>query len=538
MFKNLKLGAKIGLGFTAVLLILASMAVLSYRQQLGAFGNFTHYRQLAKENILAAEINQTMLDIRIQAKEFFYSKDKAAEAKYQKDKDLLLKYMERAKMEVATPARTTIMATIDEAYAQYDKEFQALQQLAAKPDASQQFAAAYGRMLTLGPTIAKACFDLQELVTQGQVELGDKVRVNSERTLRWLVWISLAAVLAGCALGYAITRSISRPIQAIIETLSAGADQTAAASLQVSAASQSLAEGSSEQAASLEETSSSLEEMASMTKRNADNASKANELADQARQASDAGATQMKALNEAMEAIKSSSADISKIIKTIDEIAFQTNILALNAAVEAARAGEAGMGFAVVADEVRNLAQRSAQAAKDTTDKIEGAISKTMQGVEISVQVAAVLRDITGKVRQVDELVSEVASASREQSQGIDQVNSAVTQMDKVTQSVAASAEESASASEELSSQAESLREAVAQLSAMVMAATAASASAKEPRRVVRAPVTVGSRPNRAVPANGSAKIIRGGVSSGVGEWTAAEEAGEKSDASAMVTSL
>ena len=154
-----------------------------------------------------------------------------------------------------------------------------------------------------------------------------------------------------------------------------------AAAGQVSSASQSLAEGASEQAASLEETSSSLEEMSSMTKRNAENAQKANELAKQARAAADTGVGDMQAMNAAMDAIKASSDDIAKIIKTIDEIAFQTNILALNAAVEAARAGEAGMGFAVVADEVRNLAQRSAQAAKETAAKIEGAVSKTAQGV-------------------------------------------------------------------------------------------------------------------------------------------------------------
>ncbi|HEU5396521.1 MAG TPA: methyl-accepting chemotaxis protein, partial [Verrucomicrobiae bacterium] len=231
------------------------------------------------------------------------------------------------------------------------------------------------------------------------------------------------------------------------------------------------AQGSSEQAASLEETSSSLEEMASMTRRNAENAQKANELAKQARVAADRGVEDMKQMNGAMEAIKTSSDDIAKIIKTIDEIAFQTNILALNAAVEAARAGEAGMGFAVVADEVRNLAQRSAQAAKETAAKIEGAIARTGQGVEITRKVAETLNDIVGKSRQVDELVAEVSSASREQSEGITQVNTAVGQMDKVTQSNAAGAEESAAASEELNAQALAMKESVAHLLRLVGAA-------------------------------------------------------------------
>ena len=247
---------------------------------------------------------------------------------------------------------------------------------------------------------------------------------------------------------------------------------------QVSSASQSLAEGAGEQAASLEETSSSLEEMSSMTKRNAENAQKANDLAKQARSAADKGVGDMQAMSAAMEAIKISSDDIAKIIKTIDEIAFQTNILALNAAVEAARAGEAGMGFAVVADEVRNLAQRSAQAAKETAAKIEGAITKTAQGVELSGKVAETLNEIVTKARQVDELAAEVAGASHEQTQGITQINTAVGQMDKVTQSNAANAEESAAAAQELNAQAAAMKECVAELLHLVGGGHAADLSA------------------------------------------------------------
>ncbi len=276
------------------------------------------------------------------------------------------------------------------------------------------------------------------------------------------------AVVVGAVVAFFIIRNSNKVLTTVATALSDGSSQVSSAAGQVSASSQTLAEGASEQASSLEETSSSLEEMSSMTKRNSENARKANELAKEARAAADRGVGDMRSMAAAMEAIKVSSDDIAKIIKTIDEIAFQTNILALNAAVEAARAGEAGMGFAVVADEVRNLAQRCAQAAKETAGKIEGAIVKTGQGVEISNKVAAALNDIVGKVRQVDELVTEVAGASREQTDGITQINTAVGQMDQVTQSNAANAEESAAAAEELSGQAEVMKQSVAELLQLV----------------------------------------------------------------------
>jgi methyl-accepting chemotaxis protein len=283
------------------------------------------------------------------------------------------------------------------------------------------------------------------------------------------IWIGLGiALVVGIGASLFFARSFSNALSRVSFMLDEGASHVVSAATQVSAASQSLAEGASAQAASLQETSASLEEMASMTKRNAENADSAKSLAAQTRVAAETGAADMTQMSAAMDAVKTSSDNIAKIIKTIDEIAFQTNILALNAAVEAARAGEAGMGFAVVADEVRNLAQRSAQAAKETAEKIEDSIRKSAQGVQISQKVAQSLGEIVEKARQVDELVAEIATASSEQSQGIQQVNSAVTEVDKVTQSNASNAEEIASASEELNAQATLTKNAVTDLVKLV----------------------------------------------------------------------
>ena len=297
--------------------------------------------------------------------------------------------------------------------------------------------------------------------------LGDIESASSTLSLGVLL-SGIAAVVTGALIAWLIGRSITKPINRIIAGLTSGAEQTSSASGQVSSASQSLAQGASEAAAAVEETTSSIEEMSSMVKTNAGNADEAKTLADAARSTADKGSEAMTRMSGAIDDIKASSDQTAKIIKTIDEIAFQTNLLALNAAVEAARAGEAGKGFAVVAEEVRNLAQRSAQAARDTADLIEGSVKNADNGVAISKEVGTSLEEIADGSGKVNELVAEIAAACNEQSQGIEQINQAVGQMDQVTQSNAANAEESASASEELSAQAEELTNMVRQLQAVV----------------------------------------------------------------------
>lgn len=279
----------------------------------------------------------------------------------------------------------------------------------------------------------------------------------------WQVGAILAASLAILGVGaWFLARALALPLVRSLDDVRANGASVAGIAAQTTASSVQLSESASEQAASLEETSASIEELSSMTRLNAESAQKARSAAQETRQCADAGSDRMKSMQVAMDAIAQASHDITKILKTIDEIAFQTNILALNAAVEAARAGEAGAGFAVVADEVRALAQRSAAAAKETAEKIEGSTSRSQEGARLSADVAKDFQQIQQRVRDLEHLITEIANASHEQSEGITQVNLAMAEMDKVTQANAATAEEGAASAEELNSAATELSEQVA----------------------------------------------------------------------------
>lgn len=258
-------------------------------------------------------------------------------------------------------------------------------------------------------------------------------------------------------IGAALVKT-SDDLNRMVGEILAATEQIAAGSGQVSDSSQALSQGATESAAALEQITSSMTEMGSQTTTNAENATQANQLATQARGVAETGNDQMKNMVTAMGEINDAGQSISKIIKVIDEIAFQTNLLALNAAVEAARAGRHGKGFAVVAEEVRNLAARSAKAAKETAELIEGSVEKTRNGTEIANQTAESLGEIVNHVTRVTDLVGEIAAASNEQAEGISQVNSGLGQIDQVTQQNTASAEEGAAAAEELSSQAVHLK--------------------------------------------------------------------------------
>jgi methyl-accepting chemotaxis protein len=472
-FRNLKVGSKLILGFSTMILIMGIIGV-------------TGYLSMSKIN----RSLETIFEIRMPGIDYLIETDRDLQQLLVAERSMIFA---NAKSEVFKK----LVADYKENLEQSDQRWGSYKALAATPEekeiiskyekAREEWKAISKRVvdgrvsdtrqgrrealdLTLG--IAKVKFEemrgyIDELtnINLGMAEKDHHAADSSYKaTIVTLLAISAAGLLIGILLMWGISTGVARPLKMVIEELTEAFSQVASGSNQIQVSSQSLAEGSSEQAASIEETSSSLEEMSAMTRQNADNAGQADNLMKEANQVVNQANSSMAELTESMKEISSASEETSKIIKTIDEIAFQTNLLALNAAVEAARAGEAGAGFAVVADEVRNLALRAADAAKSTADLIEGTVKKVNDGTSLVGRTNEAFSEVAASAAKVGELVSEIAVASAEQNRGIEQVNLAVNEMDKVTQSNAAGAEESASASEEMNAQAEQMREMVDKL--------------------------------------------------------------------------
>ena len=488
MFKGMSLSAKLYAGFAAVLVIASALGVFAFTRLVKIAGNAKQIASdclpgmyLAEEIQKGAQENLVLVSKHILATE--KGKMEAIEAEIGKNKLEIDKYLEQYASTISTDRDRELYGKIPEARQRFVNLRNQLILPASRLGKKTEAAAAFEEQL--GPAYeayARACQAIVDFNKENGESAGTSIMGAVSAAKTGILFGLLCALAVGAAIGIFLSRSISAALNKVISTLASGSDQVSSASNQVSQSSQQMAEGASEQASSLEETSASLEEMSSMTKQNSENSRQANAMAVETRGAVEKSREAMTRMGEAIGRIKGSSDQTAKIIKTIDEIAFQTNLLALNAAVEAARAGDAGKGFAVVAEEVRNLAQRSAEAAKNTAALIEESQQNANNGVAVSNEVGGILSQIVESVQKLAQLIGEVSAASEEQSKGIEQIGTAVTQMDKLTQANAANAEESASASEELAAQARELGDMVQVLVGIVKGEGArASYSAAEP---------------------------------------------------------
>jgi methyl-accepting chemotaxis protein len=405
----------------------------------------------------------------------------AAKADFQKHYENIRERVSELRPLLETEAGRQATSVLEEKSAAWQQDFGRIVERCEERDFGPNLKAlvdrTFGHADPMDAAAAKL-IELQDGLLAEGVEHGESLVDKN----RYAAFTLMALALAIGILVFLMVRAMSRHLRVFASDLGVSAQQVASASGQIASSSQSLAQGSSEQAAAVEETSASVEEIHSMTRKNAENAEFAVTVAVEAAGRVEAANRTLGEMVQSMKEINSSSDKISRIIKVIDEIAFQTNLLALNAAVEAARAGTAGMGFAVVADEVRQLAQRSAQAAKDTTALIEESIATSTQGSSRLSGVVSAIHAITEQTSRMRELVEEVNLGSQEQSRGIEQITKAVAQIEQVTQRAAADAEESAAAGEEMSAQAESMRDLADQLLDIVGRDGAASTSGRDDR--------------------------------------------------------
>lgn len=511
-FKQMRLGFKLALSFLIMILIVGLNGVVGYN---------------ASKNI-KQELND-LHEVRLPGMDYLLEADRDLYQLLNAERTMML-------VDLNSDAYTTLLADYNENLDQAIERFNKYKALASTPE-EQAIITGFEAALEKWQPLSRQVLDNRSADTEDSrikalelstgkasdafEEMREYINQLTELTMQYSqdAYDSSSAMYTHAIILFAITiatgivlgvmfmlllnGSITKPLKRIIENLGNSSTQVSSASDQVSSSSQQLAEGSSEQASSIEETSSSLEEITSMARQNSQNAQSCNNAMAEAGASFEKIDVNLKRLVQAVDDINKSSEDTQKIVKTIDDIAFQTNLLALNAAVEAARAGEAGAGFAVVAEEVRNLALRAADASQNTQELIETTISNVKNGTVITSEVQAAMKENIDIGGNVSTLVAEIATASEEQVQGIDQIAKAVSQLESVTQMNAANAEETASASEELTAQAKELNDMVTQVVSIVEGQAQSNRltiDSKEHRAQRPSTLSTAQRPAQALP--------------------------------------
>jgi methyl-accepting chemotaxis protein len=524
-FGNLTLGKRLGISFGILAAAIAAGAGFCLVSLLNINAHFKEYKDLSNDSNLAGDVQAHFQWMVGESLNYTMHQEAEPLAAVAENRATVVQLLKEADGAIQDPERRKMLKNVEREFgmyaAEWDKALMAIR--TGRLDQVEGFTRSREQ---IGRRISDELEEFKNSVIEDRIAIGR----SNERELRTIiVALSVAAGVVfvfSLGIGIGTVRSVTGLLRGLSRELFENAVQTKSSAGQLEQTSHVLAEGASKQATSLEETSSSVEEMAGMTKRNAESTVEARGMTEESARAVEKGLGRMGELASTVEEIKRAvdemslaveetrvaGGEMAKIVRTIDEIAFQTNILALNAAVEAARAGEAGAGFAVVAEEVRNLAQRSASAAQETTEKIEETIRRSERGAEWNKRVVRSLEGVEARtvetneaftainetIRTLGETIAQISMASEEQSVGISQINQAMQQMDTLTQGNASASEETALAATELASQAEGLAEAVRRLQALVDGANAAKTGGEidggEPRQIKVSPPSGGGK--------------------------------------------
>ena len=468
------IGKKITVGFLVVLLLTLSVELFG----LWIANRASRQLKLVSaeylpETEVAAQIERDVLNARIH---FIYfvtiQKDGALEKGWERFRNAQRELPKLQKLVNSSAAFTDIRPDVEQLCHDFNSYQPVLEQIIDVVQRHRNHGPAFSDLLKEWARLGGAMVDSAgRLSRRGSRAADDSAKAavaQLHNTTVTLVVACAAGLMIGLALAFFVTRDINRALAKVIEDLGDAAKQVMGAASQISGSAQSLAQGASEQAATLEQTAASSEQINAMARQNAENTKAAAENVVEASRCVGQANRNLEQMVASMNEINSSSSAISRIIKAIDEIAFQTNLLALNAAVEAARAGDAGLGFAVVAGEVRNLAQRCAQAAKDTASLIEESIIKSNDGKAKLGEVATAIRSVTESAGKVKTLVDKARLGNQEQARGMEQIAKGIVHMEQVTQTTATQAEENAAASSDLFTQAQAVSLVVLRLRALI----------------------------------------------------------------------